>query len=147
MYQFSRSIYRELAPYISEETASAQQQTGHLRVLRQCEASIERLLVDRRYFAHPARTLFNDIRAYFSMADQARVYAIISRNVEIANRVFEQLPDAAYEARGTPRRCQAMTRKSTPCARQPLPASEYCPSHQHLIEDLAELDEVAPLAA
>ena len=27
-----------------------------------------------------------------------------------------------------------MTRKGKPCQRQPLPASEYCPSHQHLEE-------------
>jgi hypothetical protein len=57
------------------------------------------------------------------------------------------LPDHYYEANGTPRRCQAMTRKSTPCARQPLPGSDYCPSHQHLNETFEELEEAAPLAA
>jgi hypothetical protein len=37
MYRFSRAIYRE--------------------------AAVERLATDRHYFAHPSRTLFNDIRA------------------------------------------------------------------------------------
>ena len=33
-----------------------------------------------------------------------------------------------------------MTRKGQPCQRQPLPASEYCPSHQHLTETFEELE-------
>ena len=39
----------------------------------------------------------------------------------------------------TPRHCQATTRKGTPCHRQPLVRSEYCPSHQHLTESFDEL--------
>jgi hypothetical protein len=147
MYQFSRAIYRELAPYISEEKPSTQRESNHLRVLRQCESSVERLMLDRRYFAYPARTLFNDVRTYFTMSDQARVYTIIARNIEVAEHYFETLPDYEYDNYGAPRKCQAMTRKSTACARQPLPGSEYCPSHQHLTENFAELDGVTPLAA
>lgn len=148
MYQFSRSIYRELAPHITESGHIGRaDESNHLRVLGACEASIERLMVDRRYFAYPTRTLFNDIRVYFSMADQERVYSIVEKHVAIADEYFAQLPDAVYAANGTPRRCHAMTRKSTACARQPLPGSDYCPSHQHLNETFEELQEVTPLAA
>ena len=147
MYQFSRSIYRELAGHISDENSSSNTESNHLKVLQACEQSIERLMVDRRYFAYPTRTIFNDIRVYFSMADQALVYSIINKHVRIADEYFAQLPDAVYEANGTPRRCHAMTRKSTACARQPLSGSDYCPSHQHLNETFEELHGAAPLAA
>ena len=76
MYQFSRAVYRELAPHISDERPSMQVESNQLRVLRACETSLKRLMVDRRYFAHPARTLFNDVRSYFSMADQERVLCL-----------------------------------------------------------------------
>jgi hypothetical protein len=147
MYQFSRSIYRELAPHIAEDKPSTYCESNHLRVLRACEQSVERLMIDRRYFAYPTRTLFNDIRIYFSMADQELVYSVVDRYIEVADQFFAQLPDAVYTANGTPRRCHAMTRKSTACARQPLPSSDYCPSHQHLNETFSELEEAAPLAA
>jgi hypothetical protein len=66
MYGFSRAIYRELADEIIEEPKSGGHYTNHERVLRACEANVERLATDRQYFARPARTLFRDIRAYFS---------------------------------------------------------------------------------
>ena len=147
MYQFSRSIYRELAPRISDGGNTSNAESNHLRVLRACEQSIERLMIDRRYFAYPTRTLFNDIRAFFSMADQELVYSVVDKHVSVADEYFAQLPDAVYTANGTPRRCHAMTRKSTACARTPLPSSDYCPSHQHLNETFEELEPAAPLAA
>ena len=79
MYRFSRAIYRELASDIVEDPHSLGANTNHERVLRSCEAAIERLATDRHYFAHPARTLFNDIRAYFPMNCQRRVFCVIER--------------------------------------------------------------------
>src|SRR6202035_2961822 len=73
MYRFSRAIYRELAEDIVEDPHNISCRTNHERVLRSCEAAVERLATDRRYFARPARTLFCDIRAYFPMAMQAHV--------------------------------------------------------------------------
>jgi len=148
MYQFSRAIYRELASHIVEEKFTTQRdESNHLRVLRACEDSVQRLMVDRRYFARPARTLFNDIRMYFTMADQEFAFEVVARNLALADRYFAELPDYVYSENGTPRVCQAMTRKSTSCARQPLTGNDYCPSHQHLNETLEELEEVLPLAA
>jgi hypothetical protein len=96
-------------------------------------------MTDRRYFARPSRTLFNNVRPYFSIGDLPRVYVIIDRNIELALRFLAQEPDYAYDASGVPRSCQAMTRKGQPCQRQPLHASDYCPSHQHLTETFEDL--------
>ena len=64
MYQFSRSIYRELGPQVDgqrcKDVAALRQQ-----FLRSCEVTMERLATDRHYFAKPTRTLFNDVRALF----------------------------------------------------------------------------------
>src|SRR4051795_5053797 len=78
MYRFSRAIYRELADEIIETPASAPH-GHHERVLRACEAAIERLATDRHYFARPARTLFNDIRSYFPLCQQRKVYVVVTR--------------------------------------------------------------------
>ena len=139
MYHFSRAIYRELAPFVLKERPSAQTESNRSIVLRQCESAIERLITDRRYFARPSRTLFNDVRPYFAIADLPRVYMAIDRHVQAALRFLATVPDYAYDSHGVPRRCQAMTRKGQPCQRQPLTASEYCPSHQHLTESFEDL--------
>jgi hypothetical protein len=147
MYHFSRAIYRELSPHVLEERAPSQQVGNRELVLRACERAMERLLHDRRYFAKPARSLFNDVRIHFSMCDQLRVYMVIERNISLALEYLAQLPAEHLDANGTPRACEAMTRKGRPCQRAPLPGSEYCPSHQHLSEHLEELGELELVAA
>jgi hypothetical protein len=146
MYQFSRAIYRDLAPYVLEDKLSEQRQSNRTLVLRECESAIERLMTDRRYFARPSRTLYNDVRPYFAIADLPRVYVAIDRHVQMAQKFLAMVPDYAFDSQGVPRRCQAMTRKGKPCQRQPLRASDYCPSHQHLTENFEEL-ELVELAA
>jgi hypothetical protein len=146
MYHFSRAIYREVAPYVLEERHSAQRESNRTLVLHACESAIERLMTDRRYFARPSRTLFNDVRPYFAIADLPRVYVAIDRNVQMAQRFLAMVPNYAFDAQGVPRRCQAMTRKGKACQRQPLTGSEYCPSHQHLTETFEDL-ELVELAA
>jgi hypothetical protein len=146
MYQFSRSIYRELAPRIdcSEDLAATSAARHH--VLEACEATIRRLVTDRRYFARPTRTLFNDVRDHFPLAEQVRVYMVIERYIDTAVEYLESLPDDVVLT-GRPRECHASTRKGTPCQREPLPGRDYCPSHKHLEETLEAFDEVATAAA
>ncbi|HYV17174.1 MAG TPA: DUF5763 domain-containing protein [Conexibacter sp.] len=142
MYRFSRAIYRELAAEIVETSTAAGGTTNHERVLRACEAAIERLATDRHYFARPARTLFNDIRPYFPMSAQARIYHVIDRYIACADEFLARQPMTGYDLAGNPLQCRATTRKGTPCQRMPLPHNGYCPSHQHLAET-EELAEVA----
>ena len=143
MYRFSRAIYRELSCDIVEDPYAAGTRVNHERVLHACEAAVERLATDRRYFAHPARTLFADIRAYFPMSAQMRVLRVIERYLGLADEFLKRLPQNGFDAYGNPLQCRASTRKGTPCQRMPLPHNGYCPSHQHL----AETEEVEAVAA
>jgi hypothetical protein len=134
MYQFSRAIYRELAPQISEPEAGAPG-ANHAAVLQACEAVVTRLAIDRHYFARPERTLFYDIRGFFPMSAQARVHLVVARYIALAQQFLAEHPHEAYTAvSGAPPRCRAMTRKGAACQRVPLPHNGYCPSHQHLAE-------------
>jgi hypothetical protein len=145
MYRFSRSIYRELAPRVIEETPDDQHRRQQL--LEACEATMRRLACDRRYFARPARSLFNEVRIHFSISEQLYVYKVVERNVSLAIDFLEKLPpDVALD--GVPRECRASTRKGKPCQREPLPGRDYCPSHKHLEEPVEEpAKELAALAA
>ena len=78
---------------------------NHERVLRACEAAIERLATDRHYFAHPARTLFNDIRVYFPMRTQLRVLRVVERYLACADDFLRRQPQNGYDAPAT--RCSA----------------------------------------
>jgi len=139
MYRFSRAIYRELCDEIVEDTPE-HRHANHERVLRACEAAVERLATDRHYFARPARTLFMDIRIYFPMSAQRKVLTVVKRYLEFADDYLQNRPQDGFDAYGNPLQCRASTRKGTPCQRSPLPHNGYCPSHQHL----AETEETAP---
>ena len=137
MYRFSRSIYRDLAPRVmdgSREEASRRRQ----ELLESCEAAVRRISTDRRYFARPARSLFNDVRTHFSVNDQLFVWNVIDTNISLALELLETAPEL-LEIDGGPRECRAHTRKGTPCQREPLPGRDYCPSHKHLEESFDDL--------
>jgi hypothetical protein len=133
MYRFSRAIYRELADDIVEDSPG-QPYPNHERVLRACEAAVERLATDRHYFARPARTLFSDIRMYFPMSAQMRAWLVVDRYMAFADEFLRSQPQTGVDLNGNPLLCRASTRKGTQCQRMPLPRNGYCPSHQHLAE-------------
>ncbi len=143
MYQFSRAIYRELLPHITARRPGSSEGQNREHVLRACEAAVERLATDRHYFARPARSLFAEIRSYFPMGSQERVYQVISCYLDYAQRFLAEHPFAGFDVSGQPVQCRATTRKGTACQRMPLPRNGYCPSHQHL----AETEDAAELAA
>jgi hypothetical protein len=132
MYGFSRAIYRELAEDIIEDEYSGRPYANHERVLRACEAAMDRLASDRLYFARPARTLFRDIRTYFPVTAQLRVLQVVEHYMSAADAFLSRLPRNGVDVNGNPLQCRASTRKGTPCQRDPLPHNGYCPSHQHL---------------
>lgn len=136
MYQFSRAIYRELSPHLDGSHARG----GQAAVLHACESTIERLVTDRHYFARPARTLFSDIRLYFPMSEQQRVWQVVSVYVDAAQEWLAKQPQHGYDVNGNPLECRATTRRGTACQRMPLAHNGYCPSHQHLAET-EELEE------
>jgi hypothetical protein len=136
MYQFSRSIYRELGPLVMGDRYGS---ACHNRqqVLEACEQAFQRLARDRHYFARPSRTLFNDIRIYFPMAEQLRVHQAIERHMRVASQFVDEREREGISLDGSPLCCHASTRKGTACQRVPLPGSKYCPSHKHLEESFA----------
>jgi hypothetical protein len=135
MYQFSRAIYRELAPKILAPPPGAPSTRNHADVLRACEEVITRLATDRHYFARPERTLFWDIRMYFPMSQQARVHRVVVGYMGLAQRYLAENPHAAHASvSDEPLQCRATTRKGAACQRTPLPHNGYCPSHQHLAD-------------
>jgi len=134
MYQFSRSMYRELAIDVMPDRNG--DVTGERqRFLRACEASMERLALDRHYFARPVKTLFRDVRSFFPITQQMYVYRVVERHVELAREYVDEQAREGVTFDGSPLCCHASTRKGTPCQRVPLPASKYCPSHKHLEEE------------
>jgi hypothetical protein len=146
MFQISRALYRELAEEILESPTRGASCPNHQRVLAACESAIARIVNDRSYFARPTRTLFNDIRHYFPMSRQERVYRVVERYVAFADNWVAQQPRQGYDANGNALQCRATTRKGTACQRVPLPHNGYCPSHQHLAET-EERELQPPLAA
>jgi hypothetical protein len=145
MYQFSRSIYRDLVPRIDASGGVERTFAARRMVLEACESTIERLVCDRRYFARPAKTLFSEVREHFALAEQVRVYMVIERHINLVEEFLDSLP-ADVTLDGQQRSCLASTRKGTPCQREPLPGMDYCPSHKHL-EETFEVREVEAAAA
>src|SRR5215207_4854438 len=135
MYQFSRSIYRELVDDVLTDR-NGDVCRERQRFLRACEASVERLALDRHYFAKPVKTLFHDVRSFFPITQQLRVYRVVERHVELAKDYVDSQARAGVTFDGSPLCCHASTRKGTPCQRVPLPGGlKYCPSHKHLEEE------------
>lgn len=135
MYRFSRAIYLETRELVAGEDDSETVEARR-RVLTACEATMERLAKDARYFADPARSLFSDIRYYFPIREQERVFHTVTTYVAAALRFLEQEQERAV-TEGAMLRCRAQTRKGKACQRTPLPDSNFCPSHQHLASIVA----------
>jgi hypothetical protein len=104
--------------------------------LRTCEVSMERLALDRHYFAKPVETLFNDVRHFFPLGEQLRVYRLCKEHMALATEFVDSRLRKGATFDGSPACCHAGTRRGSPCQRVPLPGRKYCPSHKHL-EDVA----------
>jgi len=127
MFHISRAMYRELAGDLTSKRDRA-------HVLHACETTVQRLATDRFYFAHPARTLFADIRWRFPLAAQTRVYAVIDRHLTAMHAELESSLAATFELTGERLRCRATTRRSMPCGHDPDPRTGYCAWHRHLAD-------------
>jgi hypothetical protein len=146
LYQFSRAMYRALAPWILPPASAKPHEndrSNHVRVLRACEATLERMATDRYYFARPARSLIRDLRPYFPLSQQAYMQSVVEHYLALADEALRQQFATGYDFAGNRLCCRAMTRKSTPCQRLPDPRNGYCPSHQHLADADANVLEPA----
>ena len=139
LYQFSRAMYRALADDVIESGQCANDRSNHIRVLRACETTLDRMATDRWYFAKPTRSLIRELRPYFPLGAQAHMNSVVERYLALADEAIEEQFESGYDFAGNRLCCRAMTRKGTPCQRLPHPRNGYCPSHQHL----ADADELA----
>jgi hypothetical protein len=118
MYQYSRAIYRSIKDLIDPWAEPEKQLVYRREVLAACEDCVERLAKDPRYFAHPDRTLFQDIRRYFPISYQAQVAWAVTEGIGAAVEYIEaQIEAGAFD--GGVSRCRATTRKGKPCQRTP----------------------------
>ena len=76
---------------------------------------MERLATDRHYFAKPVRTLFNDVRHFFPIGDQLRVYRVCERHMMLATEFVDTQLKTGTTFDGSPVCCHASTRRGTPC--------------------------------
>ena len=121
MYQFSRSLYRELASDVVSTRGE--------------DVVVARQWFLQRYFAKPVKTLFRDVRHFFPMTDQMRVYRACERHMTEATEYVDSQLRTGVTFDGSPVCCHASTRRGTACQRMPLPGTRYCPSHKHLDDE------------
>lgn len=129
MYQYSRAIFMTVRDLIISDRAGGDIDEARRSVLHLCEATLERLASDPRYFARPARSLFEDVRPYFHIRDQAHVWCAVEQAIGLA---LTQIEREQEERADEFEICGATTRKGKRCRRAPLPGTRYCPSHRHL---------------
>jgi hypothetical protein len=144
-HHFSRSLYRRLVRILDEECGNAGVGRARQELLDACEMTMLRLATDRDYFARPDRFLFTSIRNLYPIHAQLRVRRIVDRDLAVAAAILER------QAAELDRSCPATTRRGTPCRREPVGDSRYCPSHGHLEQlefgpDFAEHGEEAVAA-
>lgn len=127
MFHISRAMYRELA----DELVDVRDRKA---VLCACERTVHRLVTDRFYFAHPARTLFNEVRWRFPLHAQTHARDVIERHLSALRAELERDLEATYALTGARLRCRATTRRSVPCTHDPDPRTGYCSWHRHLAD-------------
>ena len=104
MFHISRAMYRELADELTSER-------DREAVLRACERTVHRLVTDRFYFAHPARTLFNEVRWRFPLHAQTHARDVIERHLSALRAELETRPRGDLRA---DRRAAALPRDDAP---------------------------------
>ena len=124
MYRFSRTLYLELKDLVDPHPDTISVAEARRRVLEAAQSTVERLASDPRYFPQPARSLFQQIRCYFPISQQAHVFYAIERMVSLARASIQIELDRLNEANA---RCRATTRKGKACQRTPLPGPRVLP--------------------
>lgn len=128
MYALSRSLYRELVPMLGSSGGSEEGRAERRYLLSCCEQGMRRLVLEPDVCAHPARSLFREIRHLVPLGAQLSAWETVRVHVKAGHSLA-----ASLEAR-LKRDCQAFTRQGSPCRREPRPGARYCPSHRHLEE-------------
>jgi hypothetical protein len=141
MYALSRSLYRDLAPMLTREAETAEGRADRRHLLTACEEGIRRLVIEPDSYAHPVRSLFREIQHLFPLTVQVTALEIVRVHVEAGREFSRQLQPLLR------RDCDALTKRGTPCQREPEPGQRFCPSHRHLDLDGVPVAEQAEVGA
>jgi hypothetical protein len=125
MHQFSRNLFRELAPAIVRTGKPERDAAERQHVLEQCEIVMRRIATEP-HFKDPQRYLFQAVRTRFLFKDQRRVRQVIDRHVSEFKRLVIEDPEAVGVTFG----CGAYSSRGKPCRRRPIPGLGFCPAHQ-----------------
>ncbi len=125
MYRFSRAIFVEIKDLVDPHPETITAPEAKRYVLHCCEATIERLARDPRYFAKPSQSLFSEVRHLFSISDQARVYRSIERHISQAiEYIMEELERAGE---GTAQRAGRRRARASPASARRCPTASTAP--------------------
>jgi hypothetical protein len=127
VYEISRDLFRALRPGLLGDSRSPARPSRTLLGL--CEESISGIARTPNALGHHASRLFTKIRGLYPPAQHVALLALIEREL---HRVHDKLVEQVGDRTGGLLRCAAMTRRNTPCMREPIPGLRYCPSHRHL---------------
>lgn len=133
MYQFSRSIYRKIAPDILPGHVG-QDPTNQAIVLRACEQMMLRVASGELVTKNPTRALFREIRCYFPIGVQEQLLRTIEQHMNFTLALFDAQPELARQLAASATSCRALNRYGHQCQRMAQPGGLYCPSHQHLAD-------------
>src|SRR4051812_23228637 len=117
MYRFSRALFLELKDLVDPHPDTISVEDARRKVLEACEDTVERLAREPRYFARPARSLFEEIRHLFPITQQAHVFYACDQMVVLARGFIQRELERHSDVLS---RCRATTRKGKPCQRTPL---------------------------
>ena len=132
MYELSRDLFRALRPGLITDPRDPARPSRTLLTL--CEESVARIARTPAARRLHATRLFTQARALFPPNTQLELVSRIERAVEnVHQRLIEQVEGRP----GGLLRCAAMTRRNTPCMREPIPGLRHCPSHRHLEQTVA----------
>src|SRR4051812_26127695 len=106
MYQYSRAIFLAVKDLVDPYPDTVSPQEARRHVLALCEDTIDRLSTDPRYFARPTKTLFEQVRRYFPITQQRRVFYAIDRGITLALEAIEL--ELQRQSEGV-NRCRATT--------------------------------------
>lgn len=142
MLRYSHILYRHLAPHVDPHPTAVPLEEARRAVLQACQDAVlrihDRYRNDDRLRAAcggeltPARELFQEIRHWFPLSKQHRVYQIVDRALVSADREFalEAARRAALQSDSS--LCRALTKHGARCGRAAMPNARYCPVHRHL---------------
>ncbi len=127
MYELSRELFRSLRPGLARDPRDPARAARLL--LSVCEESVERIARTPGARRLHASRLFAQVRSLFPPGSHLELVVRIEHAVE---QIHRQLVLQTEGRAGGLLRCAATTRRNTPCMREPIPGTAYCPSHKHL---------------